>query len=129
MSAADEMKVFDPVLKTISVAGREVRILNLPVRRYAQFIAACNAFLPKILSGQIMAAVSEDFDAMLKALAIGTDATVEWMEGLDVGDFVVLVEEVAAENADFFAHRVTPGMTRIATTMAERLAGPASSQG
>lgn len=67
---------------------------------------------------EILAAVSKDFDSILKVLSVTTDLSSENISRLNLGATAKIVEAVIKDNVDFFQSHVVPALQELAQNLA-----------
>lgn len=97
------LEAFVPLVR--QVGGVEVRPLTL--RQLPAFSRAVGPVLPLLLAGQIVAAITEDLDAVLAAVSAATGIPVSELPE-DPAAFVELASAVLEVNVDFFTRRLLP---------------------
>ena len=105
MSGADITGLDAFVPQVRQVGAVEVRPLRL--RQLPAFSRAVGPVLPFLWSGQIVAAITEDLDALLLAVSVATGIAVPDLPE-DPAEFVALAAAVVEVNADFFTRRLLP---------------------
>lgn len=105
MSGADITGLDAFVPQVRQVGAVEVRPLRL--RQLPAFSRAVAPVLPFLLAGQIVAAITEDLDALLLAVSVATDIPLADLPD-DPAEFVALASAVVEVNVDFFTRRLLP---------------------
>lgn len=105
MTAADltGLEAFVPLVR--QVGGVAVRPLTL--RQLPAFSRAVGPVLPFLLAGRIVAAITEDLDALLAAVSAATGVPVADLPE-DPAAFVALASAVVEVNVDFFTRCLLP---------------------
>lgn len=107
----DDLEVFAPVPRKITVAGREFAILPLRMRQIPQFMQAVSPVVGLILAQAYVQAATEQAEAVQEAVAIATGASPEFLADLFPNQFLALASAVFEVNIDFFARQVLPAWT------------------
>ena len=132
MDANADLATFFPEPRTETIAGVTLTIPNLKVRQLAPFGKAADPFMPLILTGDYLAAVTHHTDAVCAAVSMVTGAEPEWLGNLDPDEMMQLVAAVFEVNLDFFAQRLLPQKAALQARMVEllsRLVGEQASLG
>lgn len=108
MDAKDDLNTFFPQVRTETIGGREIKVPNLKVRQLAPFGRAAEPFMPLVLTGDYLAAVTYHTAAVCEAVSIVTGTDADWLGDLDPDDMLRLVAAVFEVNLDFFARRLLP---------------------
>ena len=101
-----------PTPLRLDIAGERLSILPIKTRELPVMMKAISPILSEIQDGDILGALAANADALVAAVAIGSRKPREWVDDLDLDDLVELAGSVLEVNADFFVHRVLPGMTK-----------------
>lgn len=78
---------------------------------------------------EILSAVTNHFDKVLKLLEVTTDLGAENVKRLNVAAATLILSEVIKENSDFFSQKVVPLLQGIAETVQAKQPGPSKSKG
>lgn len=84
-----------------------VTVRPLTLRQLPAFSRAVTPILPWLLAGQIVAAITEDLDALLATISVATGIPVADLPE-DAAEFVDLASAVVEVNVDFFTRRLLP---------------------
>jgi len=109
----DDLEVFVPVPRKLTVKGVKFSITPLPVRKIPAFAKAVRPVAPWIMQGDLTSALFHNQTAMFEAIAVATDVDVGWIGDLHGADFMKLAGAVFEVNADFFVRHVLP-LARVA---------------
>lgn len=90
------------------------KITPVKVRDLPAFLAAIEPIARDLATGDIIAALARNADAVITATAIGAGVERAWLEEQDVDTLVDLAAKVLEVNADFFVHRVLPKLAAAA---------------
>lgn len=101
-------------VRQLLVAGKSVGIAPLKVRQIPAFTRAVGPVLAPLLAGDLMSAVAQGGDDLVRAAAIATGESVEWLGELLPDEFLTLLANVIEVNADFFVQRVLPTLNAAA---------------
>jgi len=101
-----------PIPLKVDVAGERLCILPIKTRELPGMMKAIAPILGEIQGGDILGALSANADSLVAAVAIGSRKDRAWVDELDLDDLVALAGAVLEVNADFFVHRVLPGLTK-----------------
>ena len=101
-----------PIPLKVDVAGERLCILPIKTRELPGMMKAIAPILGEIQGGDILGALSANADSLVAAVAIGSRKDRAWVDDLDLDDLVALAGAVLEVNADFFVHRVLPGLTK-----------------
>lgn len=126
MDPKDDLATFFPEPRTEVIAGKTLTIPSLKVRQLAPFGKAADPFMPLVLTGDYLAAVTHHTDAVCEAVSIATGADKAWLGDLDPDEMLRLMAAVFEVNLDFFAQRLLPQKAALQARMIEmltRLAG------
>ena len=132
MDAKADLTTFFPDPRTEVIGGKTLSIPNLKVRQLAPFGKAADPFMPMVLTGDYLAAVTHHTDAVCQAVSIVTGADPDWLGDLDPDEMLRLVAAVFEVNLDFFAQRLLPQKAALQARMTDlllRLAGQPDSPG
>lgn len=126
-----DLEIFAPAPRRVTVGGRHVDLLPLRLRQYAGFLRAIEPALPLVLAGDLMAAAVDHEAAMLRAVSIGSGLPEAELAELWADEFILLARAVVEVNADFFVARVRPQIEAARAAMAALVssAGASSSPG
>jgi hypothetical protein len=89
-------------------------------------LRACQPVLAELASGDVVAALMNNAEAVLLAAAIGARIQRERLDDMELDEVLNLAAAVIDVNADFFARRVSPAMTAAMERLAGTLAGSTS---
>lgn len=132
MDANADLATFFPEPRTEIIAGVTLTIPNLKVRQLAPFGKVADPFMPLILTGDYLAAVTHHTDAVCAAVSMVTGADQDWLGDLDPDEMMRLVAAVFEVNLDFFAQRLLPQKAALQARMLQllvQLAGEQASLG
>ena len=101
-----------PTPLRLDIAGERLSILPIKTRELPGMMKAIAPILAEIQGGDILGALSANADSLVAAVAIGSRKDRAWVDDLDLDDLVALAGAVLEVNADFFVHRVLPGLTK-----------------
>lgn len=101
-----------PTPLRLDVAGERISILPIKTRELPPMMKAVAPILGEIQNGDILGALAANADSLVAAVAIGSRKDRAWVDDLDLDDLVALAGAVLEVNADFFVHRVLPGLTK-----------------
>jgi hypothetical protein len=101
-----------PIPLKVDIAGERLCILPIKTRELPGMMKAIAPILGEIQGGDILGALSANADSLVAAVAIGSRKDRAWVDDLDLDDLVALAGAVLEVNADFFVHRVLPGLTK-----------------
>ena len=101
-----------PIPLKVDIAGERLCILPIKTRELPGMMKAIAPILGEIQVGDILGALSANADSLVAAVAIGSRKDRAWVDELDLDDLVALAGAVLEVNADFFVHRVLPGLTK-----------------
>ena len=101
-----------PIPLKVDIAGERLSILPIKTRELPPMMRAIAPILGEIQSGDILGALAANADALVAAVSIGSRKDRAWVDELDLDDLVALAGSVLEVNADFFVHRVLPGLTK-----------------
>lgn len=101
-----------PIPLKVDIAGERLCILPIKTRELPGMMRAIAPILGEIQSGDILGALAANADSLVAAVAIGSRKDRAWVDDLDLDDLVALAGAVLEVNADFFVHRVLPGLTK-----------------
>lgn len=98
---------FVPLERRVSLRAGALTVRPLTLRQLPGFARAVQPVLPWLLAGQIVAALTEDGDAVIAAIAAATGLAPQDMPE-DPAEFVALAGAVIEVNVDFFTRRLLP---------------------
>ena len=101
-----------PIPVRVDIAGERLSILPIKTRELPLMMKAIAPILAEIQDGDIMGALATNADSLVAAVAIGSRKDRAWVDELELDDLVALAGAVLEVNADFFVHRVLPGLTK-----------------
>ena len=101
-----------PTPLRLDIAGERLSILPIKTRELPGMMKVIAPILGEIKGGDILVALSANADSLVAAVAIGSRKDRAWVDDLDLDDLVALAGAVLEVNADFFVHRVLPGLTK-----------------
>ena len=101
-----------PIPVRVDIAGERLSILPIKTRELPLMMKAIVPILAEIQDGDIMGALATNADSLVAAVAIGSRKDRAWVDELELDDLVALAGAVLEVNADFFVHRVLPGLTK-----------------
>lgn len=101
-----------PTPLRLDIAGERLSILPIKTRELPGMMKAIAPILGEIQGGDILGALAANADSLVAAVAIGSRKDRAWVDELDLDDLVALAGAVLEVNADFFVHRVLPGLTK-----------------
>lgn len=130
MSDTKDLDVLFPEATTVTVGGEKIAVTPIKVGQLSAFMRALGpaagdlAALPEDLS-QVswFELVARHGDAFIAAAAIACGRPREWVERLDLDEFVRLVASVVTVNADFFTARVVPAFLETARLVSGTMRG------
>jgi len=102
MSAGLDVFVPEPKRVTVARGTREVEIAPLTIRQLGPMGRAAAHFMPFVLTGDWMAALVVQAEAVIEALAIGSGLSKAEIGELPGDDLVPLATAVWEVNQDFF---------------------------
>lgn len=98
---------FVPLERRVALRSGTLTVRPLTLRQLPAFSRAVQPVLPWLLAGQIVAALTEDGDAVIAAIAAATGLAAQDMPE-DPAEFVALAGAVIEVNVDFFTRRLLP---------------------
>ena len=101
-----------PIPVKVDIAGERLCILPIKTRELPMMMRAIAPILGEIQSGDILGALAVNADSLVAAVSIGSRKDRAWVDELELDDLVALAGAVLEVNADFFVHRVLPGLTK-----------------
>ena len=101
-----------PIPVKVDIAGERLCILPIKTRELPLMMKAIAPILGEIQSGDILGALATNADSLVAAVSIGSRKDRAWVDDLELDDLVALAGAVLEVNADFFVHRVLPGLTK-----------------
>ena len=101
-----------PIPVRVDIAGERLSILPIKTRELPGMMKAIAPILGEIQSGDILGALATNADPLVAAVSIGSRKDRAWVDELELDDLVALAGAVLEVNADFFVHRVLPGLTK-----------------
>ena len=101
-----------PTPLRLDVAGERISFLPIKTRELPPMMKAISPILSEIQDGDILGALAANADSLVAAVAIGSRKDRAWVDELELDDLVALAGAVLEVNADFFVHRVLPGLTK-----------------
>lgn len=110
MSGAADMAglaEFVPLERRVTLRSGPIEIRPLTLRQLSAFSRAVAPILPHLVHGQIVAAIVENPDALLEAVAAATGIPAAGLPE-DPAEFVELAAAVVEVNVDFFIRRLLP---------------------
>ena len=108
------LQCFSPRLRRLEIDGRRFEIGPVRLRDLPRFARAATRLLPAILAGDILTVLEDDLAAARDLVASGAGiADPEWLDGIDSGAFIDLLDAVLEVNLDFFVRRTLPGVRRM----------------
>ena len=108
--STDTLETFTPTPHEVTVGGKDLAILPIPIRKVSAFAKAVRPIAPRITTGDLMSAVIENDQAMFETVAIATDEDEAWVGDLAQDEFLELARVVFVVNMDFFTRRVLQQM-------------------
>lgn len=90
------------------------KITPVKVRDLPAFLAAVEPIARDLATGDILAALTRNADALITATAIGAGVERAWLEAQDADVLVDLAARVLEVNTDFFVRRVLPKLAAAA---------------
>lgn len=105
----------------------EIVIEPVKVRHLPAFLAAVEPIAVEMASGDMLSAVAKHCDAVIQATVIGAGVERAWLDEQGVDTLVELASRVIEVNADFFARRVLPALSRAAQAIAQSAGGTTGS--
>ena len=114
------LQCFSPRLRRLEIDGRRFEIGPVRLRDLPRFARAATRLLPAILAGDILTVLEDDLAAARDLVASGAGiADPEWLDGIDSGAFIDLLDAVLEVNLDFFVRRTLPGVRRMTARIQE----------
>lgn len=101
-----------PTPLRLDIAGERLSILPIKTRELPGMMKAIAPILAEIQDGDILGALATNADSLVAAVSIGSRKDRAWVDELELDDLVELAGSVLEVNADFFVHRVLPGLTK-----------------
>ena len=101
-----------PIPVKVDIAGERLCILPIKTRELPGMMKAIAPILGEIQNGDILGALATNTDSLVAAVSIGSRKDRAWVDDLELDDLVALAGAVLEVNADFFVHRVLPGLTK-----------------
>lgn len=95
----------------VEAGGKHVAVSPLRVRQIPAFTRAISPIMGPLLAGDMLAAVSVGGEDLVRAIAIATGESEEWLGDLLPDEFIQLAAAVVEVNADFFVHRLAPTLS------------------
>lgn len=124
----EDLMAIAPPTRTVSINGKAIEISPIEINELPQFLPLVRPILEKLIVGDVMGALADDPEAVIRAVAIGSRCEESWLRNevrrLDV--LAQLATAVLEVNADFFTQQVIPIITGALQTAA---AGQRSSSG
>lgn len=115
------LDTYVPEVRQLLVAGKTIACPPLRVRQIPAFTRAVAPILAPLLAGDWLRAVCDGGEDLVRAIAIATGETVEWLGELLPDELVTLAVAVTEVNADFFVRRVLPALTEAVATVTTTL--------
>ena len=115
----DGFKTFPPEPVVVTLSGTALELTPIRLGELPRLLAVVRPLAEEITSDpDWIALLGRHGDAVLDLLAITTRRERAWINDLSLEDAVQLAAAVFEVNADFFVHRVVPGITRSADKLA-----------
>lgn len=109
--------------RMVAAGGKQVAVAPLRVRQIPPFARAIAPAMSAIAGGHMQDVIIAHGESLVRAVAIATGESEEWLGDLTADEFLALASAVVEVNADFFGQRVAPMLERAAQTMAQALSG------
>lgn len=117
------LETYVPSPRRIDVGGKPLDILPLRVRQIPAFARAVGGAAHLLMGGNLAAAVALHGEDIIKAMAVATGESDDYLGDLLPDDFLLLVATVMEVNADFFVQRVAPQIQAIQCKVKVRMDG------
>lgn len=130
MSAIDLETIF-PQGQVLDIGGQRIEIRPLVLGELPAMLRAIRPFASELSAEpDWLALLAEHGEALLRALAIASHRSDDWVASLELDDAITLGAAVFEVNADFFVRRVAPKVGDLAQQIGQRLSsGSMSSPG
>lgn len=115
----DDFKTFPPTPVVVQLASGSLELTPVRLGELPRLLAIVRP-LADVLSAEPdwLALFGQHGNALLELLTLTTRRERAWVDDLSLDDAVQLAAAVFEVNADFFVHRVVPGITRSADQLA-----------
>ena len=130
MSTRDLETIF-PQGQILDIGGQRIEIRPLVLGELPAMLRAIRPFASELSAEpDWLALLAEHGEALLRALAIASHRSDDWVASLELDDAITLGAAVFEVNADFFVRRVAPKVGDLAQQIGQRLSsGSMSSPG
>lgn len=108
---------------TVTVGGRPVDITPIRVVELPAMLRACEPIFTQLSAGDVAAALLQNPDAAIVAIAVGARLTRAEIDALALDELIDLGGAVLQVNADFFARRLAPAFVSASEKVTRALAG------
>lgn len=132
--------------EVVQAGGEAVAVAPLTLAQVPAFARAVRPMMATLLQlvreqqtegkidVDIVGLLDDHGEALIRAIAVATGKSEQWVGGLGLDETVRLVEKVVEVNFDFFIHRLLPTMMQTQATLNRRLRtqapdGPTPSSG
>lgn len=110
------LDVYIPAPRLVSAGGKDLAILPLRVRQIPAFTRYVSPVIAPLAGGDLLTAIATGGDDLVRAVAVATGESEDWLADLYPDDFLAITTAVVEVNADFFARRVLPALTAATET-------------
>jgi hypothetical protein len=121
MSTRDLETIF-PQGQILDIGGQRIEIRPLVLGELPAMMRAIRPFASELSAEpDWLALLAEHGEALLRALAIASHRSDDWVAALELDDAITLGAAVFEVNADFFVRRVAPKVGDLAQQIGQRL--------
>lgn len=113
----DDLTVFTPEPRVVTVGGRDFSLLPLKIGKLAAFSKALLPVGGHLMGGDFATPFIQNYASLRAGIAIGSGAEESWLDELDADEFLTLGCAVVAVNAEFFRVRLLPAIQASAKAM------------
>lgn len=113
----NDLDIFTPEPRRVTVGGRTLDILPLKVGKLSAFAKALAPVGGSLMAGDLATPFVHGFEHLRAGIAIGAGVEEEWLEQLDADEFLTLGVAVVTSNSDFWRRRLLPTIAVAAETI------------
>ncbi len=110
------LDIYTPQPWPVTVCGKTIDVLPLRVRQIPGFTRAVTPVLAPLVAGDLAAVIAVGGEDLVRAVAIATEQSEDWLGELLPDEFLALVTAVVGVNTDFFVQRVLPALNAATET-------------
>lgn len=115
----NELETLIPQAIDLEIAGEKLVILPLTIGQLGLVMRAIKPALAELVADEInmIEVATEHTGSLANAVAGATGKPLEWVNGLNLADFIRLAGKLWEVNKDFFTRAVLPEIERVAASV------------